>query len=537
MKKYVLIALSLVVMWQAGTAQVQDYNIIIAGVQVTDTNADSITGQLITGTVKYIDSTKTLFLKGATIGSRLSHSGALITTTAPLTIVFEDTNYIEGNGCLPMILLRDTTVFASASSSSVLNIGHNQCNSSSFTSFIQSNDIFFSASGTINIGYFDTLTNAAHGTPLLKLMYQNDAKIHITDGTLNLCGSTNPIVGYKDLVMQNRYLTSPRNTYYDTVARRLSNPLYPLGILLISSEYTPPYRRPVYPIKVAGTQVTVLNADSITGPGVSGHVSFDSISNTLTLENATITTTEHNGIEADSSITINCIGYNIVNCCNNDAISHSKIPLLLKGADFTIQGVSGNDTLAISTYRLPTISTSDNLHISNLNLLSNFGDGISKYDTNNTGDLTITNSIAKIIGGINCGPISMYNNLNLIQCEIVRPVGHRYSTANQRIEDPAGNLIRYLDTLVIEKTHVGILSAGKEKAELMPNPVSTNLYVVSESVIDQLQVFDTYGRLLKTLVPNTKRAIVNLRELPNGIYTILIKSQNGTTARQFVVKH
>ena len=93
------------------------------------------------------------------------------------------------------------------------------------------------------------------------------------------------------------------------------------------------------------------------------------------------------------------------------------------------------------------------------------------------------------------------------------------------------------DTLVIEKSPVGILQAGKEETELMPNPVSTNLYVVSESVIDQLQVFDTYGRLLKTLVPNTKRTIVNVRELPNGIYTILIKSQNGTTARQFVVKH
>ncbi len=52
-----------------------------------------------------------------------------------------------------------------------------------------------------------------------------------------------------------------------------------------------------------------------------------------------------------------------------------------------------------------------------------------------------------------------------------------------------------------------------------------------------LQVFDTYGRLFKTLSPTTKQAIVNVRDLRNGIYTIIIKSQNGTTARQFVVKH
>ena len=83
-----------------------------------------------------------------------------------------------------------------------------------------------------------------------------------------------------------------------------------------------------------------------------------------------------------------------------------------------------------------------------------------------------------------------------------------------------------MDTLVIEKTHVGLLTAGKEKTELMPNPVSTNLHVVSESVIDQLQVFDTYGRLLKTLSPTTKQAIVNVRDLRNGVYTIKIKTRS-----------
>lgn len=71
----------------------------------------------------------------------------------------------------------------------------------------------------------------------------------------------------------------------------------------------------------------------------------------------------------------------------------------------------------------------------------------------------------------------------------------------------------------------------------MPNPVSTNLYVVSESVIDQLQVFDTYGRLLKTLSPTTKQTIVNVRNLRNGIYTIIIKNGNGTTSKRIVVKH
>lgn len=520
-------------LFASAAVSAQTYPIWVYGTQVTDTNASSITGPYISGIVQYIDSTHTLIFNGATVGdSNLSR--AVLSASCPIKIMFVGRNVLMAHRCLPIVELYDSVEFISAPNAE-LDIRHYRCTqqmgSGSTNASITAKDIKFTALGTIKIGRIQSISNV----PLIRATGSNE--ITISGGPVILYGSDYPIINYNRVNLINRYFTSPRNTYYDTTAKLLVNPICQFDTVLISEEYLQPYLRPLYPVKVAGTQVTVLNADSITGPGVSGHVSFDSISNTLTLENATITTTEHNGIEADSSITINCIGYNIVNCCNNDAISHSKIPLLLKGADFTIQGVSGNDTLAISTYRLPTISTSDNLHISNLNLLSNFGDGISKYDTNNTGDLTITNSIAKIIGGINCGPISMYNNLNLIQCEIVRPVGHRYSTANQRIEDPAGNLIRYLDTLVIEKSPVDILSAVKEKTELMPNPVSTNLHVVSESVIDQLQVFDTYGRLLKTLVPNTKRAIVNVRQMKNGVYTIKIKTDGGIITKRFVVRH
>ncbi|MBR5027985.1 MAG: T9SS type A sorting domain-containing protein, partial [Bacteroidales bacterium] len=75
------------------------------------------------------------------------------------------------------------------------------------------------------------------------------------------------------------------------------------------------------------------------------------------------------------------------------------------------------------------------------------------------------------------------------------------------------------------------------KTELMPNPVSTNLYILSESAIAQLQVFDIYGRLLKTLTPNAKQAIVNVRQLKNGVYTIKIKTEGGIITKRFVVRH
>ena len=532
MKKSVLIALILIFASFATSAQVQTYPLRVCGVQVSDTNFDNIRGQYISGTVKYVDSTKTLILMGATLGNIQAHC-EIINTNAPLKIMFVDTNNLSSKHCLPIFTFADTIEIIS-SPNAVLNITHDICNT--VTTTIQSSgDIYLNASGTINMSH---LTHLGYSSiPIIKNNGAN-TKLVIGGSPIYLNGSICPIVGFSRVDLGNYYFTKPRNTYYDTINARLTNPMCYLDSVLISGEYTPPYLRPVFPVKVAGIKVTMMNADSVGGAGISGHVSFDSLANTLILDNATINREGYNGIECDSSITIRCIGYNSVDGRNDDVISSSKTPMLLNGTNFTIQGSgSGNDTLDLNTYRYPAISTSNSLQINNLNLISYYGEGITKHDASTIGNLTITNSNAKIIGGRDCGPISGYNNLHLNQCEIARPVGHRYSTTNRRIEDSTGNLIRYMDTLVIEKTHVGLLTAGKEKTELMPNPVSTNLYVVSESVIDQLQVFDTYGRLLKTLSPTTKQAIVNVRELPNGVYTIKIKTDGGIITKRFVVRH
>ncbi|MBR4198907.1 MAG: hypothetical protein IKQ94_09055 [Bacteroidales bacterium] len=49
------------------------YPVSVVGVQVTDSNSSNITGPFISGTVKYVDSSKTLILMGATIGDSLRH--------------------------------------------------------------------------------------------------------------------------------------------------------------------------------------------------------------------------------------------------------------------------------------------------------------------------------------------------------------------------------------------------------------------------------------------------------------------------------
>lgn len=53
----------------------------------------------------------------------------------------------------------------------------------------------------------------------------------------------------------------------------------------------------VYDIKVAGVKVTSDNCSNITGEGISGKVSYDPETRTMTLEDATIDVTDNNGIE------------------------------------------------------------------------------------------------------------------------------------------------------------------------------------------------------------------------------------------------
>ena len=72
MKKATFIVLALLFATTTIMSQ-QSYPIWILGIQVTDSNASNITGPNISGSVKYIDSTKTLMLTGATIGDSNQH--------------------------------------------------------------------------------------------------------------------------------------------------------------------------------------------------------------------------------------------------------------------------------------------------------------------------------------------------------------------------------------------------------------------------------------------------------------------------------
>lgn len=71
-------------------AWAEDYGLTVAGVQVTDANAASITSDNITGTVTFDAASNTLTLSGAEINGEITYNG-----TSDLTIAFSGTNTVS----------------------------------------------------------------------------------------------------------------------------------------------------------------------------------------------------------------------------------------------------------------------------------------------------------------------------------------------------------------------------------------------------------------------------------------------------------
>ncbi|NLT95511.1 MAG: S-layer homology domain-containing protein [Clostridia bacterium] len=109
-----------------------------------------------------------------------------------------------------------------------------------------------------------------------------------------------------------------------------------------------------YDVWVGGVQVTDENKGGVTGEGITGTVSYDPESNTLTLENATITGVPDstwssgniNGIYyKTNSLTINLVGDNYINVPSKSFFYSAGI----KGdEDYNALSIQGSGTLAIS---------------------------------------------------------------------------------------------------------------------------------------------------------------------------------------------
>ena len=72
--------------------------------------------------------------------------------------------------------------------------------------------------------------------------------------------------------------------------------------------------------------------------------------------------------------------------------------------------------------------------------------------------------------------------------------------------------------------------------KIYPNPTTGELIIDNgELTIDNVEIFDIYGRKLSSLIPHSSPLIsINIFHLPDGIYFIQIQTENGTIMRKVV---
>ena len=219
-----------------------------------------------------------------------------------------------------------------------------------------------------------------------------------------------------------------------------------LVITMMSSAFA--MAQETYGIKIAGEDITGYNRYDLTEiSGVSGKVSFDPNTRTLTLDNATIEANDYNAIlnETCDYLTIELIGTNTIYVTGAAGIKLKE--------ETTIWSNSGGK-LSVKSDGCALLFSGCPLEISNCWLEAEGAWGISANNNVAEEVLTIRNSHVEAKGST--GSICDIANLVLDYCSIKQPDGARFSTQNNAVV-LNGEMVT--DKVVIEP-YYGIKIAG-----------------------------------------------------------------------------
>lgn len=91
------------------------------------------------------------------------------------------------------------------------------------------------------------------------------------------------------------------------------------------------------------------------------------------------------------------------------------------------------------------------------------------------------------------------------------------------------NIGYVIDDFSITNQNLSIIDVNiQDKIHIYPNPTKNIVNVLSQNeIIKQMNVYDIYGRLLKSVKGSTNSEIINIQDLPNAIYLISLKTDEG----------
>ena len=231
-------------------------------------------------------------------------------------------------------------------------------------------------------------------------------------------GSNGSICDFQNVVLDGCSITQPADAAFDANVHAVALN----GVKVTDKVVVQPEN---YGILIAGKDVTTQNcADLSIIEGVSGNVSFDPDTKTLTLANATIEVDGYNAVRNQTckDLVIELLGINTINVTNSAGIYLCE--------STAIKGESGAK-LSITNDRCAVLFESSPLEIVNCWLEVEGDWGISANDNVAEEVLTIRNSHVEATGPT--GSICDIANLVLDGCSIKQPEGAVYDAGKKAV--------------------------------------------------------------------------------------------------------
>ncbi|WP_288310366.1 hypothetical protein [uncultured Prevotella sp.] len=416
------------------------YGIMIAGSKsVTSLNCNDLSIlEGVEGMVSYNDETKTLTMKDATIKTSFGRGYGIWSNQKDLKIeVFGNNSITMTDDCIRI------PYGATIRGSGTLSLKSTDYCGIIYGSSLTVEGVKLYTEGHLGItGYYGT----------------NEETLTVRNAYVEATGNNGSICNLLDLVLDGCSIIQPEDAAFDANVHGVA-----LNGIVVQSKVV---IEPSYGIKIAGKEVTRYNCKDLSViEGVSGTVSFDAATKTLTLDNATIVSTKEPAIQNN-----HCEGLVIKVLGKND-ITATKAVGVKVVRPTTVSGIGGSSLLNVKAGYSAMYMTSTPLTIQDCEVTAVGTYGISGYGINND-VLTIRNSRVKAKGcegDLNdyeeYGSITDLNDLVLEGCHFHLPGDARFNDELGRVVDGSGGSIT-TDTVVIEPDSYGIWVADKEVTTL-----------------------------------------------------------------------
>ena len=457
----------------------EEYGLWIAGVKVTSANCSYLTAiPGVTGEVRYDPTTKTLFLKDASIAvgdqegiwskdelTCVVEGKVSISSYNGDAMRFYSNAIIKGNGQLTLKSSKQSGIYTEAAL------------------LIESCTVYAE-------GYFSGITG------------DDGSSLRIRYASVTAKGSYGSIDDLENFTLEGSDILKPAGAVWNYSKHAVcdaSGNVIKDEVVIASSR-----------LEIAGVKVTSANCSDLSViPGVKGKVSYDPTTKTLTLEDATIDVGDPNGIDASGELT--CVVKGKVSITSNN-----RSAMMLQSNAI----IKGNGQLTLKSSEEYGIFM-EALLIEGCTVYAEGIWGIAGEGGSGGESLTIRNASVTAKGTE--ASIGSFRNFTLEGCSITKPAGAVWNDEKQAVCDASGNFIT--DEVVIAPVE----EYGLKIAGVWVNSANCSDLSVIPGVTGKV----SYDPTTKTLTLEDASIDVGEKHLgisPSGELTCVVKGKVSITS-------